>query len=235
MTLRSFWRRRPFQRQTGACRIARRRSGQALVELTLSITFIALLMGAAIDLGLAYKTYQTLMNATAEASTFLALMPKVNCTANSSWCAGAPSAAVAPMYGASREARNRFREEQGLVRRGIASTLDLNANKVDDTTETIDGVNGYTYMADRVRIHEADSAQISTTGGAYGLRGDYDPAATLQDCKDRKRFAVGETETRQCFMVVRTEIIYKPFISSRFLGANMTIRATSVKPIVGGP
>jgi hypothetical protein len=121
MDITSLWRRGRRLRFGGdRCSAGRRRPGQALVELSLSITFIALLLGAAIDLGLAYKTYQTLMNATAEASSFLALNPKVNCDANPTWCTGTDE-----IGGADREARNRFREEQGTTINGSTITTSM--------------------------------------------------------------------------------------------------------------
>jgi Flp pilus assembly protein TadG len=52
-----------------------RRPGQALIELALTIALLSLFLMAAIDAGLAYKSYQTLVNAAAEASSYLAQNP----------------------------------------------------------------------------------------------------------------------------------------------------------------
>ena len=54
--------------------------GQALIELALALTLIAMFLRAAVDLGLAYKAYQTLLNSTAEASSYLSLNPVLNCS-----------------------------------------------------------------------------------------------------------------------------------------------------------
>src|SRR6266576_736055 len=79
--------------------------GQALIELILSLSFLMLMLGAVIDGGMMYKTYQTLANATAEASTFLAEQPLITCstcTTTSSKIAKANSLAI-----------NNFRFESG--------------------------------------------------------------------------------------------------------------------------
>ncbi len=227
MKIRSSWRLRHPLAAPGACRQAvRREAGQALVELALSITFISLLLGAAIDLGLAYKTYQTLMNATAEAGTFLALNPAVNCDTHSTWCAGTDA-----IGGADREARNRFREEQGTALHGSASTLDLNSDRIDDTTQTIDGMAGWVWIGTKVKLDEATSDDVTMSGGVYGVSAGF-TGTTDSRCLQRYRFNLAG---KQCFIVVRTEMIYHPYITSRLLGNNMPIHAVSVKPIVGGP
>jgi hypothetical protein len=223
MNINSLWRRGRRLRFGGDRYSAGRRPGQALVELSLSITFIALLLGAAIDLGLAYKTYQTLMNATAEASSFLSLNPKVNCDSHPTWCTGTDE-----IGGADREARNRFREEQGTTINGTASTLDLDDNNVDDV-----GEHGWTWIGDRIDIVEARADEVTMgAGGFYGVPTGF-AGTEFEECEDRPRFTADDS--LQCFIVVQTEIVYRPYISSRLLGTQMTIRATSVKPIVGGP
>ncbi len=123
------------------CRVAWLQPGQALVEVTLSMTLLTLLVGAAVDLGLAYKTHQTLVNATAEASSYLDLNPKVS--------------GSDPITAANSIALQRFQYEQGTSIRKIASTLDLNANGVRDDQE------GGFNIADWVQITEANDVQVS--------------------------------------------------------------------------
>lgn len=117
------------------------RPGQALVEVILSMTLLMSLIAAAVDLGLAYKTHQTLVNATAEASSYLDLNPKIP--------------AADPIQSANTIALQRFQREQGITTRRIGSTLDLNANDVRDDQEA--GFN----IADWVQITEANNIQIS--------------------------------------------------------------------------
>src|SRR3954447_22926543 len=131
---------------------ARRRSsatpGQALIELALALTFIAMFLSAAVDLGLAYKAYQTLLNATAEATSYLSLNPVLNCAVH--LCPdGTPSS------GADREARIRFRAEQSGVLHGSASTMDLDGSGVDDVTE-----HDWSWIDGRVKVQEAESSQV---------------------------------------------------------------------------
>lgn len=184
-----------------------KQSGQALVELVLSLSLLAMLLGAAIDLGLAFKAHQTLTNATAEASTYLSLRPLD------------PSAAEA-----DDKARERFRYEQGPELRGLASTLDLDADgEVDDNGITATGV----------QIDETDSDQIDTDSTDFSIGvGSILPVSSGSDCGQRRRF---DSANRQCFIVVRATMVYKPFFIKPFVGSEMNITAISVKPIVGAP
>jgi hypothetical protein len=199
--------RKPVVRRSG-----RRRSGQAIVELALSVTFLALLFGAAVDLGIAYKSYQTLMNATAEATTYLAIRPISSCG----------STGCDPKAAADRIARTRFREEQGADLRGSSSTLDLDSNNVDDLAEY-----SWSWIEQRVLIDEADSSQIQINDGNFAV-GDSFSRTTDPDCLARKSV---NSMSRQCFIVVRSMIIYRPFVIAPIVGTEMTIRAISVKPI----
>jgi hypothetical protein len=199
--------RKPVGRGSG-----RRRSGQALVELALSVTFLSLLFGAAVDLGIAYKSYQTLMNATAEASTYLHVRPISNCG----------STTCDPNAAADRIARTRFREEQGADLRGSASTLDLDSNNVDDLQE-----HGWGWIEQRVLIDEADSTQIEINNGNFAV-GDSFSRTSDPKCLNREPI---DSSRRQCFIVVRSMIIYRPFVIAPIVGAEMTIRAISVKPM----
>ena len=206
-SIRSWRIRRTFRKQ-----VARRhKSGQAIVELALSVTFLAFLFAAAVDLGIAYKSYQTLMNATAEASTYLSVQPLMAC--------GATCNGKAP---ADREARARFRNEQGGDIRGSSSTLDLDSNNVDDL-----GEHGWGWIEQRVLIDEADSTQIQVTGSTFAVGNSF-TRTTNPDCLARASI---DSNGRQCYIVVRSVIIYHPFAISPAVGSEMTIRAISVKPL----
>lgn len=183
--------------------------GQALVELALSITLIFFLVAAAIDLGLAFKTYQTLVNATAEASTYLSINPKLNCAVSS--CPNG-NAFVA----ADQVARQRFRTEQGDTVRGIASTLDLNSNGINDQQEGLP-------LSNWIEIWVADNTQLAN--GSY-LNG---TNSSNQDCRNR---VVPSDPTQSCYIVVRTRMIYRPFILRPVLGSEMTISTVSVRDVV---
>lgn len=205
----------------------RHEAGQALIELALSFTFLAFLFAAAVDLGIAYKSYQTLMNATAEASSYLMLNPVVNCA--NQFCPSDDGSAEDESEGADREARSRFRIEQGVSIRGTSSTLDLDANVKDDLTT--DGY-GWNWLNNRVQIDEADSSQVTIVNNTFALDGNFDPSATNNDCKlRRKYYTSGTTTGLQCFIVVRSQIDYRPFAIAPVLGNVMTIRAISVLPI----
>lgn len=206
-SIRSWRIRRTFRKQ-----VARRhKSGQAIVELALAVTFLAFLFAAAVDLGIAYKSYQTLMNATAEASTSLSVRPSMQeCTT----CDGKGPA--------DRMARERFRNEQGGDIRGSASTLDLDSNNVDDLAE-----HGWAWIEQRVLIDEADSTQIQVTGSTFAVGNSF-TRTTNPDCLARQPI---DRNGRQCFIVVRSVIIYHPFAISPAVGSEMTIRAISVKPL----
>lgn len=205
----------------------RHEAGQALIELALSFTFLAFLFAAAVDLGIAYKSYQTLINATAEASSYLMLNPVVNC--GDRFCPNDDASAENELEGADREARVRFRTEQGVTVRGTASTLDLDANGKDDLTT--DGYN-WGWVNSRIRIDEADSSQVTIVNNNFALDNSFDPAATNADCKLRRKFYTsGTTSGLQCFIVVRSQIDYHPFAIAPAVGDTMTIRAISVLPI----
>lgn len=180
------------------------RPGQALVEMALSITLLFLLIAAAVDLGLAYKTHQTLVNATAEASTYLDLNPKV------------PSAD--PIASANAIALQRFQTEQGATVRPIASTLDLNANGVADNAEA--GFN----IADWVQITHATSAQVANMST-------YDPNQA-GECANR--IARPAPPLESCYVVIRSRMIYRPFFLTPVLGDQMNITTVSVRRVVKG-
>lgn len=212
--------RRPHQPQ-------RQQAGQALIELALSFTFLAFLFAAAVDLGIAYKSYQTLMNATAEASSYLMLNPVVNCT--SIECPSVDGSAEDEAEGADREARRRFRLEQGASIRGTASTMDLDANTKDDlTTDSY----GWNWINNRIQIDEADSSQVTIVNDTFALDNSFDPTKTNAECQKRRKFYTsGTTAGLQCFIVVRSQIDYHPFAIAPAVGDTMTIRAISVLPI----
>jgi hypothetical protein len=205
----------------------RHEAGQALIELALSFTFLAFLFAGAVDLGIAYKSYQTLINASAEASSYLMLNPVVNC--QQQFCPNDDASTENEIEGADREARNRFRIEQGVSIHGTASTLDLDANAKDDLTT--DGY-GWNWINSRVRIDEADSSQVTIVNDTFAIDNSFDPSATNADCKlRRKYYTSGTTSGLQCFIVVRSQIDYHPFAIAPVLGDTMTIRAISVLPI----
>ncbi|MBV9792241.1 MAG: pilus assembly protein [Chloroflexi bacterium] len=208
-SIRSWRIRRTFRKQVAG----RHKSGQAIVELALSVTFLAFLFAAAVDLGIAYKSYQTLMNATAEATTYLSVEPFAPCDG----CTEQQTFAAA-----DRKARTRFREEQGADIRGSSSTLDLDSNNVDDL-----GEHGWGWIEQRVLIDEADSTQIQVTGSTFAVGNSF-TRTTNPDCLSRRPF---DSNGRQCFIVVRSVIIYHPFAISPAVGSEMTIRAISVKPL----
>src|SRR5580765_37265 len=142
--------------------IGRLQPGQALVELTLSLTFVMMLLTAAADLGMAYKAKQTLINATAEAASYLDMNPALSCS----------TTGCDPLAAADAEALKRFRTEQGAVLHGSSSTLDLNANGIDDLTET----GGATYVSTMFQVDEADNTQIDATpSDSFGVGSNFDP------------------------------------------------------------
>ncbi len=196
-------------RHTLRIRSAHHRPGQALVEMALSVTFIALLLAAVTDLGLAYKTYQTLVNATAEASSYLDLNPMVNCA-----IASCPDGD--PIAGANAIALQRFQTEQGTIIRKLASTLDLNANGTPDNQE------GDFEIDKWVRITEADNTQVNNMSA-------YNPAVTAPECQERN---ARPSNVASCYIVIQTRIVYRPFFLTPVLGNEMTIRAISVRRIV---
>lgn len=211
-----------------ARRTSRHASGQAIVELTLALTFLTFLFAAAVDLGLAFKSYQTLINASAEASGYLKIRPVVGCDPNASKCDPDPNLAI---YRADKEARVRFRGEQGDKMGGFGNTLDLNADGKDDNTQY-----GETWFADWIKIDAADESQLNATQSDFAVGSTFEPTATHPSCIARNGIytitnSAGLKEARQCFLVVRTKIIYKPFAIAPAVGKEMTIRALSVVPI----
>lgn len=196
---------------------SRRQRGQAIVELALSITFIMFLLSAAIDLGLAYKTYQSLVNATAEASSYLSQNPLAG--------AGTPAQRRA---NANNIAINNFRfetGEDGRVR-SIGSMRDLNANGKDDlgTGGAGDGMTAATLQSGGwIVIDETTDASFSNS---FNIN-NYTPSTV---CANRMRY---EPSTgNRCYVVVKAQIIYKPFFAlAPVIGDEVRIRAYSVKPI----
>jgi Flp pilus assembly protein TadG len=94
--------------------------GQALIELALASALLALLLAAAVDAGLAYRSYQTLVNASAEASSLLAQRPY----------AGTPPT----IAGADSLAQAAFRDEQGGSREGTsAASATITIDEADHT------------------------------------------------------------------------------------------------------
>lgn len=221
------WHRRFHLLRTARRSAPRPARGQALVELALTITFLAMLFSAAVDLGFAYKSYQTLLNATAEASSYLVVSPAAPCQD-----ASCPNPQVL-LNAADSIARTRFRGEQGdKIRSFGGSTMDLNADNKDDALTVPAGFGSFdAFIAARVQIDEADSRQITTTNSDFAVGSSFDPTQTDSMCQQRKRF---DSSGSQCFIVVRTTMQYRPFFIGPAIGNIMTIRAISVKPIVTG-
>jgi Flp pilus assembly protein TadG len=186
---------------------------QALVELALSVTVIAMFLSAAVDLGLAFKTYQTLVNATAEASSYLVIRPVVNCgTINCD-----------PIAPADAEARRRFQNEQGTTQRSAISTLDLNADGALDDASLVQNW---------VQIDEADNLQVTPSGATFAVGSSFDPTQTDSECRLRKaRPQSTNSNINACYIVIRSRMSYKPFVLQTLLGDTMTIRAISVRQI----
>lgn len=216
-----FWQREVggWEKQKGRLRGMPKQRGQALVELALAISFIALLFAAAVDMGLAYKTYQTLVNATAEAASYLDQAPAVD-------CAAVGMAGSDPIACADALARERFRREQGDQMRGVANTADLNADGTNDTTG-----NNYD-ITQAIRIDEADNRQIDTANNQ--IASNYDPNAADAQCKKRigRPTDTGGNGVVSCYIVIRSQIVYRPFVLSIAVGPSMTIRTISVRKVV---
>jgi hypothetical protein len=199
-----------------------RKEGQALIELALTITFIALLLAAVVDLGLAFKTQQMLINATAEATSYLSQQPLVNC--------GTTCTVDEMKSGASSVALRNFRQEVGdNIKGGVAELLDLNADGKDDVTQ-----NGWSEASFRsgnwFRIDPADSSQFNPSNPSAFKISTFTPS-TYQACIDRQR----TYSSGQCYIVVRAQITYRPFFAlSRAMGSEIMIRTYAIKPIVGG-
>jgi hypothetical protein len=191
-----------------------------LIEFALIATIIAMLLSAAIDLGIAFKSYQMLINGAAEATSYLAFNPLVNCESGAYTCPDGT-----PASGADREALIGFRTEQSGVVRGVTTTMDLDDNGVDDLSE-----HSWGWIASQVRIQEADSTQVTAGNHDFAVGSTFDGTGDA-NCRARKRF---DTSGGQCFIVVRVQMTYRPFVLKPILGDAMTIRAISVKPIVAG-
>lgn len=200
-------------------RHGRKAAGQALVELTLAMTFLAYLFAAAVDLGMAFKSYQTLVNATAEASSYLAIRPAISC--------GAGTTAQCARDAADSIARVRFRGEQGDQMRSFGgSTLDLNGDERDDALTVPSGYPNFeAFIRARVQIKAADATQVTVDDSNLAVGGNFTESAA---CADRQIFGANG----QCYIVVISEITYRPFAIAPAVGSTMTIRAISVKPIV---
>lgn len=195
-----------------------RTAGQALLEFALLISLIMMMLTAAIDIGIAYKARQMLVNSTAEAISYLALSPLVSCSNHT-----CPDGT--PISGANNEARMRFRQEQSGVLKGVTSTMDLDGNGVDDVTE-----HGWGWINQQVIIQEADSSQIVPGQKDFAVGNSFNGTSDA-NCRARKRF---DLSGGQCFIVVRAVMTYRPFVLKPLLGDSMTIRTIAVKPIVAG-
>jgi hypothetical protein len=186
------------------------------VELALIVTLMVMLLGAAVDLGNAYRAYQMLVNASAEASTYLTHRPIANCVTQS--CPGND-----PIQGANREARLRFREEQSAGLGSAVNLRDLDSTGVDDLQE-----HGWSWIDARIRIVEADDSQVSTNHRAIGR--DFSGTSNA-DCRARQRL---DGNNRYCYIVVLAEFEYRPFVIRWLIGDTITVRAVSIRQIVEG-
>lgn len=198
-------------------RTARVQPAQALVELALSVTVIAMFLSAAVDLGLAFKTYQTLVNATAEASSYLVIKPAVG-------CATVGMTGTDTMECANAEARRRFQNEQGTTQRSAISTLDLNADGAVDDASLVE---------EWVQIDEADNLQVTPSGATFAVGSSFDPGLTDPECRLHRKAIPESTNLaiHSCYIVIRSRMSYKPFVLQTLLGDTMTIRAISVRQI----
>lgn len=205
-------------------RASTKKPAQALVELALSITFIFFLLAAAVDLGLMYKAYQTLENATAEASSYLAKTPITgSCgTATGQTCLNTLKGnADAVAIG-----RLRFEDNETHLS-AVGSLRDLNGNGLDDQ-----GGDGWTTEAafasnDYIHINEMDGSWIVSHGTTLPNFTSYTPS---QQCQNRE---VSDPNLLSCYIVVRARIVYHPFFALAPLigGSTVNIRAYAVKPI----
>jgi hypothetical protein len=194
-----------------------------MVELTLAVTFLAYLFAAAVDLGLAYKAYQTLINATAEASGSLKVAPLVSC----SGCDAAAAAAAA-----DSRARTRFRGEQGNQMGGIATTMDLNANGKDDQQDFTSTTAWNNFLETWIKIEPADQSQVTIDNSEFAVGSSFTPTQN-SSCVSRQSVYFEGSEVKQCFLVIRSQIHYKPFAIAPFVGNTMTITSISVVPTLG--
>jgi hypothetical protein len=111
--------------------------------------------------------------------------------------------------------------------------MDLNANGRDDRTEATSDGAWMTFIQSWVQIDEADQSQVTTTNSNFAVDNSFDPSATVPECQRRDSVYFDASGTlRQCFLVVRTRIIYRPFAIAPAVGNEMTIRALSVVPII---
>ena len=201
----------------------RKHPGQALVELALAITFISLLLAAAVDLALAYRTHQMLVNATAEAASYLSQQPLLCVSAG-------PCTQQQLIDTANNRAIQGFRREIGtnFDANRTARLLDLDADGLDDVGD--EGFTTGTFRSGNwIRIDPADSTQFNPNDpGAFNIR-TFAPSQ-IQSCIDRNRRHAGG----QCFVAVRSTIIYRPFFALTPI-REFRISAWAIKPIVGGP
>lgn len=200
-----------------------RREGQALVELALTIVFIALLLSATIDIGRAYRTHQMLTNATAEASSYLSQQPLVACGTACAWTTQQEKDR------ADELAIRSFRQETVFANASAVTALkDLNADEIDDMTG-----NGWTAVTFSsggwLRFSPADSSQFDPANpGSFNI-GTFTPS-TQAECVNRRRTYPGG----QCFIVVQSKIVFRPLFGLvSFLGDAAQIRSYAIKPIVG--
>lgn len=203
-----------------------RKGGQSLIEFALASAFLMLLIAAAVDAGMAYRAYQTLINSAANASSYLAQYPYD----------GTPTKTI---EGANNKALNAFRNEQNAGTLSIGgSTFDLNANGIDDGAASefgaTYGLTGSSAWTAWFRIDEASDAEVGSNAanGFNGFTGTAD-----SKCRDRYQFDDSSTDTNKkpCYIVIRAKLIYRPFFLSPVFGREMTITSVSTKPIVGLP
>jgi Flp pilus assembly protein TadG len=217
-------------------RLARRSApAQALIELVLALSFLLLVLGTAIDGGMAYKTYQTLANATAEASAFLAEQPMITCstcTTTSSKIAKANSQAI-----------NNFRFESGedTTLRTVASMRDLDADGKDDLGTVANGGDGwdaaYLQANGWLQFNMVSDSQF-TAGfdiSSVSMSSDTNPDANpATGCGSRWRYELPLPSSgypNRCYILVRAKAIYEPFLLGPIFGQALTIRAYAIKPI----
>lgn len=208
-------------------RIDWRARGQGLVEFALASAFLMILLGAAVDAGLAYKSYQSLINASASASSYLAQFPFDGTSLNT-------------IEGANNKALLAFRNEQGGTSMSIGgSTRDLNANGIEDAAEfgATYGTTATSAWKPWFRIDEATSAEAAAgISGSFAGTSDANCKAATSPQGGRQQFdSSSTTDKKPCFIIVRAKLVYRPFFLSPVFGKQITITATSVKPIVGNP
>ncbi|HEY1016127.1 MAG TPA: TadE family protein [Herpetosiphonaceae bacterium] len=122
----------------------RKRPGQAIVELALSMTLIYLLFSATVDFGLAYFAYQGIAGAAQEGAQFGARKPLSGNASNLG------------------EIQQRTRTEGGLAanRRGFVNLFDLNNNRIDDLSDgTVNGT-GTSYIT----LQVVQNPDVEATG-----------------------------------------------------------------------